>query len=456
MEKSLFRQYVDKWFEPLILKIVALINGSENPIVYYHKRMLNRKYSPTMKWGSLSSNGRPIAADVVALNSPLPLKKRDAITQAEGDIPKLGMKLFLDEKTLQDLDLLDLQNRDGSMTNQIIKLLFADTRKCIVGIDEQLEGMFLQALSSGTTIITDENNTGTGIRLDFGIPDDNKFGVPAAWSGASALPLDHIETVLAEARSNGHTIRKIMMSRTTFNNFRKHAQVRELYAAGLGFAGANIPVPNQEQVNGVLNANYNITIEIVDRTVNYEKNGVTTTINPWTPNVAVFLTGDQVGSLVWSRLAEMNHRAKQVTYAVADEFKLISKYHKNDPLREFTSSQAIVVPVLDGVNEIYLLDTEAATMTLQAGQPDDEIETYEYNGSLFTKQSVVNGLNATNEVAATDVGQADSTIAKKISRLEGDAKEVFEKQLESAADKKKTSEDDDKKTTSKDNEDNKK
>src|SRR5690606_2070977 len=167
MEQSLFRQYVDKWFMPLILGVVNLINGTENPIIYYHKRMLSRKYSPTMKWGSLGSNGRTVAADVVALNSPLPLKRRDSAKKAEGDIPKLGMKLYLDEKTLQELDLLDLQNADGRMTDQILKLLFADTRKCIVGIDEQLEGMFLQALSSGMTVIGDENNTGTGIRLDF-------------------------------------------------------------------------------------------------------------------------------------------------------------------------------------------------------------------------------------------------------------------------------------------------
>lgn len=431
MEQSLFRQYVDKWFLPLILKIVTTINGTENPIVYYHKRMLRRVYSPTMKWGSLGSNGRTVAADVVSLNSSLPLKKRDTMRKAEGDIPKLGMKLYLDEKSLQELDILEAQNRDGSMTDQILKMLFADTRKCIVGIDEQLEGMFLQALSSGQTIITDENNTGTGIRLDFKLPDSNKFGVTEKWSADTAMPLDHIENMIAQARANGHTIRRLMMERPTFNAMRKHAQVKELFAAGMGFAGANIPVPNFNQVNDALSANYGVTIEIVDRTVNYERsNGDIVTVNPWTPNVVVGLTSDQVGSLTWSRLAEMNHPVKQVTYAVADQFKLISKYHKNDPLREFTSGQAIVVPVLDAVDEIYLMDTEEAMASLDVQTEGDAV--YTYNGSNFTKQSVVDGLNATNEVPVSDVGQADSTLAKKIDRLSEEGVQTFESHLEAA------------------------
>lgn len=427
MEKSLFRQYVDKWFLPLILKVVATINGSENPLTYLHKRMLTRVYSPTMKWGSLGSNGRAVAADVVSLNTSLPLKKRDVIKKAEGDIPKLGMKLYLDEKTLSELDILEAQNIDGRLDNQILRLLFSDTRKCIEGIDEQLEGMFLQALSSGVTSITDENNTGTGIRLDFGIPGSNKFGVSAPWSGASANPIDDIENVTSKARAKGHTIRFIKMDRGTFNAFRKHDQVKQMFAAGIGFSGASIPVPNFQQVNDAIGSAYGISIEIIDRTITYEKNGTDVSVNPWTKNAVAFLTSDQVGSLTWSRLAEMNHPAKQVTYGTADEFKLISKYHKVDPLREFTSGQAIVVPVLDAVESIYLLDSEEADAST-----DDQIEGdefYTYDGTSYTKQSVVDGLNATNEVAVATIGQADSTLSNKINKLSEEGITTFKSKL---------------------------
>jgi hypothetical protein len=53
----------------------------------------------------------------------------------------------------------------------------------------------------------------------------------------------------------------------------------------------------------------------------------------------------------------MTRRVPGVTYQVANEFILVSEYSTNDPLREFTASQAMVVPVLNNVNQIYLLNS---------------------------------------------------------------------------------------------------
>jgi hypothetical protein len=49
-----------------------------------------------------------------------------------------------------------------------------------------------------------------------------------------------------------------------------------------------------------------------------------------------------------------------VTYQSADEYILASRYSTNDPLREFTSSQAMVVPILNNVDAIYSLDSTQA------------------------------------------------------------------------------------------------
>lgn len=430
MEKSLFSQYVDKWFGPTVRKIVEKVNGTENPLTYLHKRMLKRVFSPTLKWGSLSVKGRMIAADVVAVNTPVPLKKRDSIATAEGDIPKMGMKLYLDEKTFNDLDILKAQNTDGSRLKQILQALFADVKKCIVGPDEQIEGLFLQALSSGLMLIEDDKNTGAGFRIDFNHPDANKFGVTAKWSADTAQPLDDIENVIHKAKAKGHIIRYVKMGRDSFNAFRKHAQVRELFAAGLGFAGQNIPVPNLKQVNEILQDNYGLTIEIIDRVVNYEKNGATVAVDPWAKNAVVFLTSEQVGSLHWGRLAEMNHPVKSVDYAIADDFKLISKYSKNDPLQEFTSVQAMVVPVIDEIDAVYIMNCEEATAAEDTQTEGDA--NYTYEGTDYTKQSVVDGLNATEEVPEATIAQKDATLAKKIDSLSKEGVATFEAKLVAA------------------------
>ena len=79
---------------------------------------------------------------------------------------------------------------------------------------------------------------------------------------------------------------------------------------------------------------------------------------PWKDGTAVFTCDEKLGSLVWTTLAENTRPVAGVVYQTADEFILLSKYAKNDPLQEFTSSQAMVVPVIDNVDRIYCLDSK--------------------------------------------------------------------------------------------------
>lgn len=67
--------------------------------------------------------------------------------------------------------------------------------------------------------------------------------------------------------------------------------------------------------------------------------------------------------MVWGTLAEVTNPVAGVIYSTVDEYKLISKYSKNDPLQEFTSGQALVLPVIENVDQIYSLDiSEAQTI----------------------------------------------------------------------------------------------
>jgi hypothetical protein len=67
----------------------------------------------------------------------------------------------------------------------------------------------------------------------------------------------------------------------------------------------------------------------------------------------------KVGVLTWARLAEMSSKVAGVSYEIADRYILVSMFRSNRPsLREFTTSQARVVPVICDVEKIYLLDTK--------------------------------------------------------------------------------------------------
>lgn len=360
MEPTLFTAWVAKYFKPLVAKVVEKINGTKTPLTYLHKTMLRKEYSPTLKWNSINVDGAAVAADVVSMDSPLPLKKRDAISKADGEIPKLGMKLALSERAMTDLDILT--NNPGSQESTIVQKLFQDTAKCITGIYERLEFMFLQALSTGVTLIPDTENVGLGIRVDFGYKAANKFGVAVVWSaGATGTPISDFNRVKSVADANGDTITTVMMDDFAFNNMLKSTEFKQAYAGSLDIAvntNSVLPTPNREKAMNYIMGEFGWKVVLVNRTVKTEKDGNKTNRKPWAEGAVVFLTTEEVGTLTWGTLAEMNHKNKAVDYQVADGFILVSKFHKVDPLKEFTSSQALVLPVINNVDEIYLLDSK--------------------------------------------------------------------------------------------------
>src|SRR5690606_425327 len=237
-----------------------------------------------------------------------------------------------------------------------------DLQKCIYGVHERLEYMLLQALSTGVTMITnegdDKNNVGAGIRVDFKIPEANFFDVTTLWSDVDSKPLDDIQAVLDKAEEDGNVITKVKMDPTTFNNFKKTNQVKEGYAFSVGFVGDKISTPSLKKVNEFLLEDKGFEIQIINKTVKIERNGKKTVMRPWSPGKVTFLTSDNVGSLTYGDLAEKNHGAKEVTYAEASTFILTSKWSTTEPLKEWSKSQANVIPVLENVDQIYILDTK--------------------------------------------------------------------------------------------------
>lgn len=73
----------------------------------------------------------------------------------------------------------------------------------------------------------------------------------------------------------------------------------------------------------------------------------------------VFTCNNSLGDLVWTNTAEDTRRDPAVVYQNADDFILVSKYASHNPFAEFTKAEAMVVPVLNNVEQIYTLDTSS-------------------------------------------------------------------------------------------------
>lgn len=423
MEKSLFFKWLASRYNAVIQRYTETINGVKgSEPKYLFMQYLKKNFSVDMKWASLNGNGASVAADVVALDASVPLKKRDSLTVIEGDVPKIGMKKRKSEREMQELQILEATNNNGSRTNQILSKLFNDPLAVTRGVYERLEYMFLEGLSTGFATISEDVNEGVAVRIDYGFKLSNIGGAEIKWSDPTAKPISDINRFIDLRSQKGRSTNYMLMDRSAWNNFKSKSEVRELYAASIGFSGTNTPTPNLDQANAALTSNALPQIILIDRTVNVEKNGIVTPVKPWAANAVVFVESLDLGDVTYSDLVEKNNPKKDVLYATADDYILVSTFHTNDPFSETTSSQALALPVLNNVDGISILNSDEADDSEQTEGDAD----FNYMGTDYTKASVVAALNATKEVPNSTVDQADSTLQSKVNKLSEEGIEIFE------------------------------
>lgn len=425
MKKSLFA-FLAVWYSAIAKKLESTVNGKNEsePIKYLHKEMLTEELSTDLKWGSSSIDGSIVAADIVAMDSELPLKKQDAIETASGDVPKAGMKLKLTEKQLSDIDTMRAK---GVPLVEIVKKVFGQVKKVVFGIYERNEAMFLEALSTGQTLVEDTENVGLGIRVDFGYKDSNKYNASKPWSDTSAKIVDDIKTILKAAKSKGITHRVIMMDDVTASYISENEQVKNNFAfsGGIATVGANVPSLDDEQLVTFFKKKFGLSLKIVNRTITIEKNGKRSIKTPWAEGAVVFLPSEKVGRLVYGILAEDTRRDPAIMYEKV-EYILVKKWHTNEPFSEYTSSQALCLPVIDNASSIFVLNSTTANLNDEQTEGD---AFFDYNGKQYDKSSVVSAIKVVNPNLKISEETKDSTLMNIINKFNEEQLAVFESNL---------------------------
>jgi hypothetical protein len=412
MELSHFQDIIAKFY-PKLQNLIELINGNRKNITYLHKTMLNPLYSADGKWESASVNTTYVAADYVALDSPVAPKNRDRVSASNGKLPKVAIKRELKESELKNLQFVSLQS-DG--WNRVVQKFAADANFCVVGIDEANEYAFLNGFSNGLVLIPDENN-GNALRLNFGYLAENTF-YPSV---QDKMYIPDLKRVIEKADLDGNTITKIELSKTRFDELRQTREAKELvanYEGRIYTDDTTLPTPSTSKFKEAFaDDNNGIEIGIIDRSVIIEKNGVRKSVKPWNNDRVIFHCNDVVGSLVYTETAEQLNQSKLAQYSVIDTFKLVSVYHEIEPtFQEVTKCQAMVAPIIEDVDQIYVLDL-ASAQPLDAsdegdGATDENITVF---GAQYSKEKVVAALNALGVTATTS--QKDETIIKKVNAL---------------------------------------
>ena len=416
MVQSQFVEYIRKIF-PRLQNVVDTVNGKrngDNKRTYLHKSMLRKVYSADQKWSNAAVNTTYVAADMVSMNSPLPIKSRDAIAHANGSLPKIGMKKIMFES---DINTVNIMKAQGAEWTNIANKLTSDPIACSVGIDEQNEANFLTGLSNGIVAVEDENNTGTALRINFGYLPENCFGVETQ----NELTLDDIKRVLAYADNNGDTIITICIALSTYNKLRQTQGAKELVAnyRGQTFdSNTKLPVPTASLFDEAFaDDNNGVAFLKIDRSIISEKNGKRKPYKPWNQNKLIFLTTEEVGALVWGTLAEKTNPVEGVVYSTVDEYKLISRYRTTEPFTVTTSGQALVLSVIENVDQIYSLDiSEAQAVDTSAETSDSTDVKITIWGNTYKKPEFVKEFNKiTGKNLASTI--ADDKLIAAVNRL---------------------------------------
>lgn len=408
-QSSLFLKYILSFF-PILKTLIEKINGKrKNELTYLHKdtSILRRVYSPDNKWEADTVDTSYVAADYVAVDSPVPLKSRDKISTASGKLPKMGMKKSLKESEILQLRMMESQ---GGQVAEIRRKLAQDPVACSVGIDERNEYALLYGLSNGYVAVRDDDNPKELLRIKYQYLADNILGVADKDEG---LTVADLKNCIERAANDGNTIIKFWIGKSKFDALKKAQDARELVANYRGQtydSQTKLPIPTASAFQEAFLDETGVSFQIINRMVRLEHDGDKKSVKPWNNNMVIGVCSEMIGALVYGQVAEATNRVSGVTYQQID-YKLISQFSTTDPLKETTAVQAYCLPVIEDVDTIYQIDTTLADPKVEVDKSAEDTDTTDANvtiaGQAYKKPEAIKTLNGLGSTLASDASDKD-------------------------------------------------
>lgn len=300
------------------------------------------------------------AASVTSEDSKAPLRSRPSLEKYRGEVVPIMQKFPMHKSDYRDF--LALQNMvgvsDAAKRNQLLDFMFGDVRKAGESADARVDMMCLQAVSTGKVKIDATTNPDGLVMddIDLLMPSGNKVNADTSWAtAASAKPLSvDIPGIVQAAAARGISFQKMLMDVSLWFKFIQIAEVKSLVSNMLGTKQAGNVLLTLDAVNGLLGAAGFPIIELVNRKIGVEKDGVITAINPWDVNNVSFVPAGQLGVIKNAIPIEQISPVPQVSYATYNR-SLISKFKENEPFAEYTKVELIAFPAFEAIDSVYIL-----------------------------------------------------------------------------------------------------
>lgn len=299
------------------------------------------------------------AASVVSRDSKSPLRSRPALDKLNGEIPAIKEMFAMTESDYRNFLMLQSLNiSDAVKKNQMLDLLFGDTKRVGDAAMKRLDYMVLEGLSTGKITITATNNP-DGIApgtIDLLMPSDNKTTAAVDWGTSStATPITDITNVINNQAAKGRSFAKILMTRAKWLQFSKTKEVTDSIQAFYGVV-KGVKAVTLTSVNEFLTENQFPTIEIVDHKIGVEQDGKIVVKEPFNTDNVVLVPSGKLGVIHNALAIEELQPVKALTYAKFNN-ALISKWQDNEPFGEWTKVELNAFPGFDAIDGIAIIDT---------------------------------------------------------------------------------------------------
>ncbi len=362
MERSILKELTK-------VNVEAYVNRQREEFLkkQYWQQFFPLRYTTQLTWESLTgSGGNPVMADVIEYNSSAPLKSRRVVTKTTGDIPKIAIKRQMDEKDMNDYNILKALSQGDANRSALLDLVFNDIDFCFTGVMARTEYLAMQALSYGSISLTTSNNNGivTEVACDFGIPAGNKTAATLQWSQASgATPLTDIKTKVENAASSGYPLRYMLMDRTAVNELVANTEVQNQYALSLLLDDSRKYSPTLAELNNLLKSRMLPEIILVDSNVRFENEAhAITNVAAWKTGYVTFVDDLKVGNILHGPIAEeTSESVSKKAIQVKRDHVLLSKWSELEPFGEFTKGQANAFPRFTNVDGIFIMKVDATS-----------------------------------------------------------------------------------------------
>ena len=360
MERSILKELTKA-------NVEAYVNRAREAFLkkQYWQQFFPLKYTTQLTWESLSgTGGHPVMADVIEYNSSAPLKSRRVVTKVTGEIPKIAIKRQMDEKDMNDYNILKALAQGEK--SSLLDLVFNDIDFCYTGVMARTEYLAMQALSYGQLSFTTSNNNGkiTEVACDFGIPAGNKTAATLQWSQASgATPLTDIKNKVEGAAASGYPLRYMLMDRTQVNELVANTEVQNQYALSLLLDDSRRYSPTLTELNNMLKSRLLPEIILVDSNVRFENEAHSiSNLTAWKTGYVTFLNELQVGNVLHGPIAEeTSESVSKKAIQVKRDHILLSKWSELEPFGEFTKGQANAFPRFTDADSVFLMKVDGTS-----------------------------------------------------------------------------------------------